>query len=66
LFWISFKVKYVIVKIDINKNNKADAIGNSIAKTIIEIEDIIIKKVINKALSKILILSVFGWRSNSS
>jgi hypothetical protein len=54
----------VIAKIDINKNDKADAIGNSITKTIIEIEDIIIKKVINKALSKILILSVFGWCSD--
>ena len=44
---------------DINKNKKADIIGYSIAKTIIEIENKIIKKVINNAFNKIFIGYLF-------
>ncbi len=44
---------------DINKNKKADIIGYSIAKTVIEIENKIIKKVINNAFNKIFIGYLF-------
>ncbi len=44
---------------DINKNEKADIIGYSITTTIIEIENKIIKKVINNAFNKIFIGYLF-------